>query len=168
MSEPILFAEKQTVRQRYTGVLLALPPAAMLFITCRQVIWHKPWFTPPTSNGGLIFLTLLLVAVYIRLMTVKLVTELHPREIAVELRGLWRHKRIPLTDIRSAEAVSYDPAREFGGYGVRTTRAGVAYIARGNRAVRLVLENGQRFWIGSQNAAELAGKILDLRRQARA
>jgi len=166
--EAALFSERQTVRQRYTAVLLAFPPAALLFITCRQVIWHKPWFTPPTSNGGLIFLTLLLIAVYVRLITVKLVTELHPREIAVELRGLWRRSRIPLEEIKSAEAVSYNPAKDFGGYGVRTTRSGTAYIARGNRAVRLVLKNGERIWIGSQNAAELTGKILDLRRQVRA
>ena len=166
--EPTFYSERQTVRQRYTGVLLALPPAAMLFITLRQVIWHKPWFNPPTSDGGLIFLTVLLVAVYFRLMTVKLVTELHPGEIAVELRGMWRRSRIPLAEVRSVEAVSYNPARDFGGYGVRTTRAGRAYIARGNRAVRLVLANGERIWIGSQNAAELTGKILDLRKQARA
>lgn len=88
-------------------------------------------------------------------------------EIIVELRGLWRRRKIPLDEIRSVDAVSYDPM-DFGGYGMRSTRAGTAYIARGNRAVRLVLVNGQRILIGSQNAAELTGKIVRLRRRVKA
>jgi len=158
-----LFSETQTVRQRYTSVILALPPAALLFITCRQIIWHKPWGTPPSSDGGLVFLTVLLVAVYIRLITLKLVTELRPQEVAIELRGLWRRRHIPVEEIVSAEPVSYDPVADFGGYGIRSGRLGTGYIARGNRAVYLVVRGGSRIVIGSQNPAELARRIMDLR-----
>jgi hypothetical protein len=163
--EAVVFSETQTVRQRFTAVLLAFPPAALVFITCRQVIWHKPWGTPPSSDGGLIFLTVLLVAVYIRLITVKMVTELRPHEVVVELRGLWRRRQIPLEEVVSAEPVSYDPVADFGGYGIRTGRLGTAYIARGNSAVYLVVGGGQRILIGSQHAAELARKIMELRKR---
>jgi hypothetical protein len=142
--ETILFSETQALGQRHSRVLLAFPPAAIVFITCRQIIWHKPWGTPPLSNGDLIFLTVLLVAVYFRLITVKLVTKLGPHEVSAGLRGLWKRSGIPLEEIRSAAAVNYDPAADFGGYGIRSGRRGTAYIARGNRAVELVLANGQK------------------------
>lgn len=124
------------------------------------------WGKPPTSDGGLIFLSVLLTAVYFRLVTIKLVTELRSEGLLVGLRGLWRRRRISLADIRSAREATYDAAAEFGGYGIRSGRRGMAYIARGNRAVELTLSNGSRFLIGSQHAAELARKITDLRKQA--
>lgn len=148
-------------------MVLAFPPAALLFITCRQILWHKPWGTPPLSNGGLIFLTVLLVMVYFRLITVKLVTRLRQHELSVGLRGLWRRRRIALEQIRSAAVVSFNPVVDFGGYGIRSGRRGKAYIARGNQAVELVLDGGQKVLIGSQNAAELAQKIAEARKQVR-
>jgi len=159
MSLPVLFSEKQAFQQWHTRVVLAFPPAALIFIACRQIFWHKPWGAPPLSNGGLVFLAVLLTAVYIRLITVKLVTELRTGELEVGLRGLWKRRRIPRAEIRSAKAVTYDPAADFGGYGIRSSRRGTAYIARGNRAVELQLASGQTILIGSQNPDELARKL---------
>ena len=162
----ILFSELQRFRQWYTRVVLAFPPAALIFITCRQILWHRPWGKPPTSDGGLIFLSVLLAAVYFRLVTIKLMTELRSEGLLVGLHGLWRRRRIPLADIRSAREVTYDAAMDFGGYGIRSGRRGTAYIARGNRAVELTLSNGGRLVIGSQHAAELARKITEIHTQS--
>ena len=161
--ESILFSETQALHNRHARILLAFPPAAALVIALRQIVWHKPWGQPPMSNGGLAFLTALLVAVYLRLVTVKLVTVLRPREIEVGLRGLWKRRRIPLEQIRSAEPVTYDAARDFGGYGIRSGRRGAAYIASGNRAVELVTAAGGKVLIGSADPEGLALRI----RQAR-
>ena len=69
-------------------------------------------------------MTVLLVLVYVRLITVRLVTGLGPTEIAVGLRGLWRKRKISLDQVRVAKAVEYDPVRDFGGYGepIKTLR----------------------------------------------
>src|SRR5208283_2586286 len=131
-SAPVLFHEEQAFRQRYAKLALATPPAALIFVTCRQLVWHHPWGNPPVSNGGLLFLTILLVLVYVRLITVRLVTDLRPTEIAVALRGLWRKRRISLNQVRAARAVEYDPIRDFGGYGIRSGVRGQAYIASGS------------------------------------
>ena len=140
-------------------LVLAMPPAALIFVTVRQLVWHHPWGTPAVSNGGLLFLAVLLVVVYVRLITVRLVTDLRPAEIAVGLRGLWRKRRIPLYQVRTARAVEYDPIRDFGGYGVRSGFRGQAYIARGNRGVELELQDGRKVLIGSQDAARLVRLI---------
>jgi len=97
--------------------------------------------------------------VYLRLVTVRLVTEVREGELAVAMRGLWRARRIPLGEIKSAKTVSYDPERDYGGYGIRTTRSGTAYIAGGNGGVRLELAKGGMVLIGSERPEELLSAI---------
>jgi len=163
---PLLFHEEQAFRQWHAMVVLAMPPAGLILIAVRQMVWHHPFGTPPVSDGGLVFLTVLSLLVYVRLITVRLVTDLRPAEIAVGLRGLWRRRRIPLDQVRAAKAVEYDSIRDFGGYGIRSGRRGQAYIARGNRGVELELQGGGKVLIGSQDPARLAREITACRRGA--
>jgi hypothetical protein len=157
VTEPV-FHEVQALRQWHIRIVLALPPAALLFITVRQVVFHHPWGAHPFSDSGLIFLTILLTAVYFRLITVRLVTDVNSREIIVGLRGLWRRRRILLSAVRSAEPIEYNPL-DYGGYGIRSGPRGLAYIADGNRAVQLELNDGRKLLIGSQRPADLARAI---------
>jgi hypothetical protein len=159
----LLFFETQSLRSWHSRIILAFPPAALVFMTCRQIIWHKPWGSPPQSDGGLIFLSVLLVAVYLRLITVKLVTELRREALTVSLRGLWRRLKVDVTEICSAEPFTFDPVADFGGYGIRTRHRRTAYIARGNRGVQLVLSSGKQLLVGSQTPEILATRIQALR-----
>lgn len=156
---PLLFHEAQALGQWHARVVLAMPPAGLIFIAIRQLVWHHPFGTPPISNGGILFLTLLSLLVYVRLITVRLVTDLRPAELAVGLRGLWRKRKIPLDQVRGAKEVEYDAVRDFGGYGIRSGRRGQAYIASGNRGVELELRDGEKVLIGSQDPARLAKQI---------
>ena len=160
--EQPLYHESQSLRRWPVGLLLALPPAALIFVTCRQIVFHHPWGNPPSSNGGLLFLTILLSAVYVRLMTARLVTDLFRDALEVGLRGLWPKRTIPLESIRSAKSIEFDPA-EAGGYGIRTGKLGQSYTARGNRGVQIELANGRRVLIGSQNPDDLSKKIGEVR-----
>jgi hypothetical protein len=161
--EQALYHETQSLRRWPVGLFLALPPAALIFVACRQIIWHHPWGNPPVTNGGLLFLTILLTAVYVRLMTVRLVIDLFPDTLEVGLKGLWPKRMVPLEAIRSAKPVEFDPVSDAGGYGIRTGKLGQSYTARGNRGVHLALADGHKILIGSQNADILAKRIRDLR-----
>ena len=119
------------------------------------------------TNGDLLFLTILLVVVYIRLITVRLVTELRPQRLSVAMKGFWRRTRVPLADIRSARVVDYDPVTEYGGYGIRSGPLGRAYIASGRRGVQLELKDGRKLLIGSQRSEELAQRIVEAQRTSR-
>jgi len=154
-----LFREEQIFRQRRVRILLAIPPAAMLVILVWQVILGHPWGTKPMSNASVIGWTVFLWLVYLRLVTVRLVTHVVPGEVAVGMRGLWREKRIPVSEIKSAKVVTYDAARDYGGYGIRATRRGKAYIAGGDRGVRLELAKGGAVLIGSARPEELLAAI---------
>jgi hypothetical protein len=58
---------------------------------------------------------------------------------------------------------TYDPVREFGGWGIRIWVGGPrAYSVSGNRGVDVILYNGERIMIGSQRPRDLA-QALDAR-----
>jgi hypothetical protein len=158
-SGALLFREKQSFRLGKARIALAMPPAILAVITCRQILWNHPWGNPPVANGNLLFLTMLTLLVYVRLITVRLVTELRPEQLSVAMKGFWRRIRVPVSDIRTAVAIDYDPVSEYRGYGVRSGRRGQAYIAFGNHAVQLELLDGRKLLVGSQQSQELARKI---------
>jgi hypothetical protein len=153
------FREEQSFRQRRVRILLAIPPGVMLLLLVWQVILGHPWGTKPISNASMIGWTVFLWLVYLRLVAVRLVTQVGPGELSVAMRGLWRERRIPLNEIKSAKIVTYDAARDYGGYGIRTIRRGKAYIAGGNRGVRLELVQGGAVVIGSKRPEELVAAI---------
>jgi hypothetical protein len=81
------------------------------------------------------------------------------------MKGLWRRTRLPISDIRTAIAIEYDPVSEHRGYGMRSGPRGQAYIASGNQAVQLELLGGHKLVIGSQRPKESTRKIVEAQRQ---
>lgn len=140
-------------------ILPAIPPVAMLGLVLWQVILGHPWGKQPMSNASVVGWTIFLWLVYLRLVTVRLVTDVRPGELSVAMRGLWRARRVQLGEIKSAKTVTYDPVRDWGGFGIRTTRQGQAYIAGGNQGVRLELMKGGVILIGSERSEELERAI---------
>lgn len=66
-------------------------------------------------------------------------------------------KRMRLEDVREVESVTYSPLREFGGWGIRAGgNKKRAWNIRGNRAVLLILEDGTRFYLGSERPERAA------------
>lgn len=157
-AQPV-FREVQRFQLKQRRFLLLIPPLAMLLLVVWQVILGHPWGKQPMSSAGVIGWTVFLWLVYWRLVTVRLVTEVREGELAVAMRGLWRARRIPVSGIRSAQAVTYDPLRDYGGYGFRKTRRGKAYIAEGSRGVRLELEKGGTVLVGSARPDELLAAL---------
>lgn len=163
----VLFHEAQSLRPRHTRLVLAVPPAALVFIAVRQLAFHQPWTHPTMTNGDVIFLTVLLVAVYIRLITVRLVTDVRTSDLCVGLKGLWRMRRIPLSEVGAVAPVRFDATKDFGGYGIRSGARGTGYIASGDRGVEFELTDHQKILVGSQRPEELADKILQAKAAAR-
>ncbi|MBV9397921.1 MAG: hypothetical protein JO062_08070 [Bryobacterales bacterium] len=144
---------------RRTAILLAIPPCGMLAVLIWQVILGRPWGHNPMSNASVIGWTIFLWLVYLRLMTVRIVTDVRNSQLRVAMRGLWRAQHVPLSDISSVEIASFHAVRDYGGYGIRTIRGGKAYIGSGNRGVRVRLRQGSILVIGSQRPQELAAAL---------
>jgi hypothetical protein len=131
----------------------------MLGLLIWQVILGHTWGKHPMSNGDVIGWTIFLWLVYFRLITVRLVTEVQNGKLTVALQGLWRSRRVPLTDIHSVEVATIDPVRDYGGYGIRSTRQGKAYIAAAKTGVRLTLASGEKLVVGTERPEELVTAV---------
>ena len=150
-----LFYEVQRFPLRRIAATLAIPPCGMLALLVWQVLLRHPWGKQPMSDASVIGWTVFLWVIYVRLITVRLVTEVRDADIVVSLRGLWPARHIPLGSIQSVETITFDPERDFGGYGIRSTRQGKAYVAGGHRGVRLKLVNRTALVLGSQRPEDL-------------
>jgi hypothetical protein len=128
----------------------------MLGLLIWQVALRHTWGKHPISNGDVIGWTVFLWLIYFRLITVRLVTKVRQGELVIAMRGLWRLRRVPLDRILSVETITHDIARDYGGYGFRSTREGKAYVANGGRGVRVTLPAGEKLVVGSQRPDELA------------
>jgi hypothetical protein len=64
-------------------------------------------------------------------------------------------KVIPLEHVAGAVAVTYRPFREYGGWGIRFGRQGIAYTVSGDRGVLVRLRNGRSFLLGSKRPESL-------------
>jgi hypothetical protein len=89
-------------------------------------------------------------------------TELHVTVTAEAVRvRMWPlvSRTIARTHIEGAEARTYRPIREYGGWGVRLGPRGWAYSTSGDRGVLLTLVEGRAVMIGSRRADDLAAAI---------
>src|SRR5579862_9341095 len=153
------FYERQRLPRRRTALMLAIPPCGMLAVLVWQVAFGHQFGKLQMTNASIIGWTVFLWLIYFRLITVSLITEVRDRELIVTLRGLWRARRVPVSEISSVETITYDPEKDYGGYGIRSIRGGTAYLANGKRGVRINLSNGSLLVVGSQRAADLAAVL---------
>lgn len=154
-----MFREVQRFPLRRIALALASPPCFLLGLLIWQVILGHTWGKHPMSNGDVIGWTVFLWLVYFRLITVRLVTEVRKGALIVRLGGLWRLRRVALDGIKKVETITHDVARDYGGYGIRSTREGKAYVAGGGRGVRVTLSAGEKLVIGSERPDELAAAL---------
>lgn len=73
-------------------------------------------------------------------------------------------RRVSGQEIERAEARTYSPIREFGGWGIRLGTSGKAYTVSGSEGVQVHLLDGSSFLIGSQRGQELAEALRLCRR----
>jgi len=76
-------------------------------------------------------------------------------------------KEIPFQAVERAEAVTYSPIGDFGGWGIRWGGKGKrAWTVRGNRALVLHLSDGSRFYIGSEKPERLLQWVQSVGRRS--
>ncbi|MFY9552719.1 MAG: hypothetical protein WAU32_16350 [Thermoanaerobaculia bacterium] len=96
----------------------------------------------------------LLATILVAALTVRQTTTVAADAVTVRF-GPFFQTRIPLSDIRQAEATAYRPIRDYGGWGIRGFGRRRALNTRGNRGVLLTRTDGSTILIGSQKPREL-------------
>lgn len=159
-SEDVFYREVQRFRQPLLWAVLILIAAMQTTVfgmaMFSQLIRHIPWGDRPMSDTGLaafgsaaIVFSFALLALF---WFIELVTEVRSDGVTCRFRFLQRRaRRLEWSEIKSFEAVTYRPLREYGGWGIRVGRNGVAYTVSGNRGVRFHRREGGHVLIGSQS-----------------
>jgi hypothetical protein len=160
-SDSVIFREVQRLRQWWL-VLVAVGLAGLGWVMfVQQIVRDRPFGDNPAPDWVVWLIWLLLgigEPVFI-LWLARMVVEVRPDRITVRWIPFTK-REIPLADVVAAEARTYRPIREYGGWGIRGwSRRRMAYNVSGNRGVAIDLVDGRHVLIGSQRADELAVAI---------
>jgi len=164
--EQVLFQETQRFRQPWLVALLCVIVVTTIGVfgygMSQQLVLGRPWGDRPMSDLALMLVgsasILLVSGIAYLLYAARLITEVCPDALYLRFFPLTQ-RRISWSEVTSCEARTYRPVREYGGWGIRVGRSGMAYNVSGNRGVQLELRRGKALLIGSQRAKELASVI---------
>ena len=117
------------------------------------------WFD---ESQGLPAWTYLLMGVVLLVLlstlTLRQVTSVADDGVTVRFGFLYR-TRVPFSEISRAEAVTYRPVHDYGGWGMRGLGRRRALNMRGNEGVLLTRVDGSTLLIGSQRPRELLAAL---------
>ncbi|MBT8205578.1 MAG: hypothetical protein KJO20_09410, partial [Eudoraea sp.] len=106
----------------------------------------------PMPDWGLIVYALGTGALVYFIYAIKLKTWIHPDAIQVSFPPFFRNKRFPISEIASAEVVTYG----FVGYGLRISlKYGTVYNIKGNKGLAIIMKDGKKYLIGTQHPAQV-------------
>ena len=155
--------------------MIVMVPAGLFIVgffvyaAVQQLILGRPFGDDPMSDEFLAFAgpfyILLGVLILYLYFGARLMTEVRPDGVFVRFSPFHRRpKHFAPEKIVRAEAVTYRPIRDYGGWGVRFGPKGRAYNTHGDRGVRLEFTDGRPLLIGSQQPETLANAIDSIKR----
>ena len=155
------FSEKQRFRQWWLWLLVLISPVFLIWAIFQQVVMDVPIGDNPTSDPMLILLGLIFVVGLPGLIFVcGLDTQVSQHGVRIRFRPF--HRRWVVFDfesIQTAEAITYSPLKDYGGWGIKYGRKGKAYNVSGNTGVLLTMKNGKCVLIGSMDHEALGRRI---------
>ena len=120
---------------------------------------HISWFDESQGLPGWTYLLMgLVLLVLLSTLTLRQVTSVADDGVTVRFGFLYR-TRVPFSEITRAEAVTYRPVRDYGGWGIRGLGRRRALNMRGNEGVLLTRVDGSTLLIGSQRPRELLAAL---------
>lgn len=157
-----LFIEKQRFTQWWLWLLLMVVNILVLNSFVKQIIFGEVVGSRPAPDAVLFIITLLPIGITILFYKVRLVTIITSENISFQFTP-FKKSSIKWNEIKTAQIRTYNSLREYGGWGYRIGRNGIAYNIIGNKGLQLELKNGRKILIGTQKAEELQRvlKMLD-------
>jgi len=168
----LLFEEKQKITQKWLIATVLLSSTVIILVFgygfYRQIGLGLPFGNNPSSDSGLILISLLMLAIAIGIPWLLLGSYL---EIKVYQDGIYfryvpfirKYRRINIHSIQSYAVRQYKPIKEFGGWGIRFgfKEKSVMYNISGNLAIELVLIDGKKIFLGTHKPEELKAALTN-------
>ncbi|NKC11081.1 MAG: hypothetical protein GKR94_02405 [Gammaproteobacteria bacterium] len=164
----VLFLESQQFRQIWLWVIIIAVQAATIAGTVVVMRRKNHPKRPRWSRLLMIAVTVLCAIVVALLFVAELRTVVKPNGIYVRFFPFHLDDvKIAPSDLTSANAVTYSPLQDYGGWGIRWGKDGQAYSVSGRRGVLLTFADTSResLLIGSNQPDTLADAIAKIREQ---
>jgi hypothetical protein len=162
--EEAVFREVQRFTQPWLWVLVLVMAAGAWFAFFYQV-FASPFADRGAGDLWIIVLVWLVTGLGLPALLISCRLDIEVRRDGLYYRYHPFHRgmhRITWDEIKAAEARTYSPIREYGGWGIRGAckkSTGKAYNVYGDCGLQLELTSGQRILFGSQKADELASAV---------
>lgn len=168
----IYFYERQRFRQWWVWlILMGVMGVNVIFFVgiIQQIGFNKPFGSNPMSDAGLMISTIVLFLITVFLLSGSLQTYINDEGVFVKYPPFQvRYKFYDWNTIHSSYVRKYSPLREYGGWGVRIGfGATKAYTMSGNMGLQLVLKNGKRILIGTNQPDHLKTVLMKLDKMER-
>ena len=146
-----MFEERQRFRQKWLWIAMAATLVGPVLLAIEAVHRSELWAAVAATGTLTLGLWWFFFSLELRVIV---------DDAGVTIR-FWplTTRRIPRVEIQRAEAQTYHPLREFGGWGVRRGLHRQAYTVSGDRGVELTLADGKRILVGSYRCDELVAAI---------
>lgn len=153
----IEFKETQKFNQWWLWVILIGIGIIPIYGIYKQLILGENFGNNPTSDLGLVFVSVIIFSIVGLFGFLRLKTEIDENEIRMNFFPFVK-KRINWREIKSVNIVNYGFV---GGWGIRLwTKYGTVYNTNGNKGLAIELTNGKKILIGTQKETEL-NKIVE-------
>lgn len=157
----VLFTEKQKFRQKWLifFVVITLAFAAWGFI--QQIILGRPFGNNPAPDGLLILFVLVPVVIFSFILSLTLHTRIDQHGITYRYAPVHRKSRLIKWElVKSCYVREYRPIAEYGGWGFRRGRSGMAFNVSGSKGLQIIFKDGKKMLLGTQKPDEL-GRVLE-------
>lgn len=154
----IYFSEKQNFSQKWILFIVVLLPAIWLWGAIQQIIIGKDFGNQPVSDQVLLLLGLIAFLPMLLLLSFKMITEVRKDGVYYKMPPFFKFRKIKKDEIKSWHIRSYDPIREYAGWGIRSSvqsKKGKAYNVKGETGLQIEMQSGKKILIGTQKPGDL-------------
>ena len=156
----VSYSEKQRFRQRWLWMLLLIFPVGSLWALFQEIILGSVFGSNAESIPVLFVLVVISAMFTLFMYTTGLDAEVVEEGLRIRFWPFHLNWMLfPFSSILKAEAVTYSPLAEYGGWGIRYGRKGKAYNVSGNKGVLLSFKDRKNILIGSKNHEMLCSSI---------
>jgi hypothetical protein len=151
-----LFTEKQKFRQIWLLIIIIGISGVMVWGFVQQIIFGIPFGNKPAPDWMMYLLVLVPLAIFGFFFSLTLHTRIDQNGVAFRFFPIHRKDRLIKWDsLKKVYVRKYKPIAEYGGWGFRRGRSGLAYNTSGNMGLQLELEDGKKILLGTRKPDEL-------------
>lgn len=155
MNSKALYTEKQRFGGWYLASLVGITVCTLLYMNKGDAAYN--WL----QVGSILFIC----ALGLGLSFMSLNTEIYEDHICIRVFPFQWKRRFLFRKTSSLEVRKYS-LFDYGGWGIRVGRNGVAYTVVGSHGIHVVMSDGKTFLIGTQRPVEVANILSQIRLKA--